>query len=178
MEQTTPRIKSISVNFNIITIELFRKSFVSNPLSLSLNHLSFQLTFCYTLLFFLISLLSFPRFALSAVDMEEKDYDSRTALHVSSAEGDTIIYDSTVLPHNMYFTLSFTFGIQVWLIWFNLSGWRRCVDNRYVNASLVSCTNALPYIEVEFFLPVSSGNVEAVIFLTETCKVNPHIKDR
>ncbi|XP_045551909.1 glutaminase liver isoform, mitochondrial isoform X2 [Salmo salar] len=48
------------------------------------------------------------RFALSAVDMEEKDYDSRTALHVSSAE----------------------------------------------------------------------GNVEAVIFLTETCKVNPHIKDR
>ncbi|XP_029575824.1 glutaminase kidney isoform, mitochondrial [Salmo trutta] len=48
------------------------------------------------------------RFALSAVDMEEKDYDSRTALHVSSAE----------------------------------------------------------------------GNVEAVLFLTETCKVNPHIKDR
>uniref|UniRef100_A0A4W5M7B2 glutaminase n=1 Tax=Hucho hucho TaxID=62062 RepID=A0A4W5M7B2_9TELE len=48
------------------------------------------------------------RFALSAVDMEEKDYDSRTGLHVASAE----------------------------------------------------------------------GHVEAVIFLTETCKVNPHIKDR
>ncbi|CAB1336236.1 unnamed protein product [Coregonus sp. 'balchen'] len=47
-------------------------------------------------------------FALSAVDMEEKDYDSRTGLHVASAE----------------------------------------------------------------------GHVEAVIFLTETCKVNPHIKDR
>lgn len=48
------------------------------------------------------------RFALSAVDMEEKDYDSRTGLHVASAE----------------------------------------------------------------------GHVEAVIFLTEMCKVNPHIKDR
>uniref|UniRef100_A0AAZ3S2F6 glutaminase n=1 Tax=Oncorhynchus tshawytscha TaxID=74940 RepID=A0AAZ3S2F6_ONCTS len=31
------------------------------------------------------------RFALSAVDMEEKDYDSRTALHVASAEGDPVI---------------------------------------------------------------------------------------
>ncbi|KAJ8016291.1 hypothetical protein DPEC_G00005670 [Dallia pectoralis] len=48
------------------------------------------------------------RFALSAMDMEEKDYDSRTALHVASAE----------------------------------------------------------------------GHMEAVIFLTETCKVNPHVKDR
>uniref|UniRef100_A0A3P9A3G3 glutaminase n=1 Tax=Esox lucius TaxID=8010 RepID=A0A3P9A3G3_ESOLU len=48
------------------------------------------------------------RFALSAMDMGEKDYDSRTALHVASAE----------------------------------------------------------------------GHVEAVIFLTETCKVNPHVKDR
>lgn len=160
MEQTTPGMKSISVNFIITPLVI--------PINLSL-YSSFLPSLAHVLSF---------RFALSAVDMEEKDYDSRTALHVSSAEGDTIIYDSTVLPHNMYFTLSFTFGIQVWLIWFNLSGWRRCVDNRYVNASLVSCTNALPYIEVEFFLPVSSGNVEAVIFLTETCKVNPHIKDR
>lgn len=48
------------------------------------------------------------RFALSAVDMERTDYDSRTALHIASAE----------------------------------------------------------------------GQVEAVIFLTEICKVNPYMKDR
>ena len=27
------------------------------------------------------------RFALSAMDMEQRDYDSRTALHVAAAEG-------------------------------------------------------------------------------------------
>uniref|UniRef100_A0A669F140 glutaminase n=1 Tax=Oreochromis niloticus TaxID=8128 RepID=A0A669F140_ORENI len=49
-----------------------------------------------------------PRFALSAVNMEQRDYDSRTVLHIAAAE----------------------------------------------------------------------GQVEAVIFLTEICKVNPHMKDR
>ncbi|TKS77841.1 Glutaminase kidney isoform, mitochondrial [Collichthys lucidus] len=48
------------------------------------------------------------RFALSAVNMEQRDYDSRTALHIAASE----------------------------------------------------------------------GHVEAVIFLTEICKVNPHMKDR
>ncbi|KAM7404986.1 hypothetical protein PAMP_012279 [Pampus punctatissimus] len=48
------------------------------------------------------------RFALSALNMEQRDYDSRTALHIAAAE----------------------------------------------------------------------GHVEAVIFLTEICKVNPHMKDR
>lgn len=48
------------------------------------------------------------RFALSALDMEQRDYDSRTALHVAAAE----------------------------------------------------------------------GHMEAVIFLTEICKVSPHLKDR
>ncbi|XP_056128759.1 glutaminase kidney isoform, mitochondrial-like [Lampris incognitus] len=48
------------------------------------------------------------RFALSALNMEQRDYDSRTALHIAAAE----------------------------------------------------------------------GHVEAVVFLTEVCKVNPHVKDR
>lgn len=30
------------------------------------------------------------RFALSSVDMEQRDYDSRTALHVAAAEGKTL----------------------------------------------------------------------------------------
>lgn len=28
------------------------------------------------------------RFALSSIDMEQRDYDSRTALHVAAAEGE------------------------------------------------------------------------------------------
>ncbi|KAF7664397.1 hypothetical protein LDENG_00178150 [Lucifuga dentata] len=51
---------------------------------------------------------SLRRFALSAVTMEERDYDSRTALHIAAAE----------------------------------------------------------------------GHMEAVLFLTEVCKVNPHVRDR
>ncbi|KAM9342898.1 glutaminase liver isoform, mitochondrial-like [Pholidichthys leucotaenia] len=51
---------------------------------------------------------SLRRFTLSALNMEQSDYDSRTALHIAAAE----------------------------------------------------------------------GHVEAVIFLTETCKVNPHMRDR
>ena len=31
----------------------------------------------------------FSRFALSSMDMEQRDYDSRTALHVAAAEGKT-----------------------------------------------------------------------------------------
>uniref|UniRef100_A0AAQ6AEV5 glutaminase n=1 Tax=Amphiprion ocellaris TaxID=80972 RepID=A0AAQ6AEV5_AMPOC len=59
-------------------------------------------------LFHVLNLLCASRFALSAVDMERTDYDSRTALHIAAAE----------------------------------------------------------------------GQVEAVIFLTEVCKVNPYMKDR
>lgn len=36
--------------------------------------------------------LCYPsRFALSALNMEQRDYDSRTALHVAAAEGDTLL---------------------------------------------------------------------------------------
>lgn len=31
----------------------------------------------------------FSRLALSCVDMEQRDYNSRTALHIAAAEGDT-----------------------------------------------------------------------------------------
>lgn len=31
------------------------------------------------------------RFALSSMDMEQRDYDSRTALHVAAAEGETLM---------------------------------------------------------------------------------------
>uniref|UniRef100_A0A4W5M394 glutaminase n=1 Tax=Hucho hucho TaxID=62062 RepID=A0A4W5M394_9TELE len=37
------------------------------------------------------------RFALSAVDMEEKDYDSRTGLHVASAEGEPTYFGGIIL---------------------------------------------------------------------------------
>lgn len=30
------------------------------------------------------------RFALSSMDMEQRDYDSRTALHVAAAEGESL----------------------------------------------------------------------------------------
>lgn len=34
------------------------------------------------------------RFALSAMDMEQRDYDSRTALHVAAAEGNYMNHSS------------------------------------------------------------------------------------
>lgn len=37
---------------------------------------------CHLALFFVLR-----RFALSSMDMEQRDYDSRTALHVAAAEG-------------------------------------------------------------------------------------------
>ena len=41
-------------------------------------------------------LLSYPsRYALSAVNMELRDYDSRTALHIAAAEGDTSLLVNT-----------------------------------------------------------------------------------
>uniref|UniRef100_A0A3Q2E9J7 glutaminase n=1 Tax=Cyprinodon variegatus TaxID=28743 RepID=A0A3Q2E9J7_CYPVA len=44
------------------------------------------------------------RFALSAVDMEQRDYDSRTALHVAAAEGhqDAVIFLTEICKVNPY----------------------------------------------------------------------------
>lgn len=39
-----------------------------------------------------LSLLYLCRLALSSMDMEQRDYDSRTALHVAAAEGKTHLY--------------------------------------------------------------------------------------
>ncbi len=42
--------------------------------------------FCFSNIFFIPDC----RFALSSVDMEQQDHDSRTALHVAAAEGTTL----------------------------------------------------------------------------------------
>lgn len=79
MEQTTPGMKSISVNFIITPLVI--------PINLSL-YSSFLPSLAHVLSF---------RFALSAVDMEEKDYDSRTGLHVASAEGEPTYFSGIIL---------------------------------------------------------------------------------
>lgn len=95
-----------------------------------------------------LSLLS-DRFALSAVDMEQRDYDSRTALHVAAAEGDTSHHQPIFTP-------------LAWALTFMQQSEKLNVDTLILICSL-------------FFL---SGHQEAVIFLTEICKVNPLGKDR
>lgn len=79
----------------------------------------------------------FSRLALSAVNMEQSDYDSRTALHIAAAEGDT---------WSAKYVQLYDFK------W----AWIQCL--------------------IAFFHP--PGHVEAVIFLTDVCKVNPNMKDR
>lgn len=77
------------------------------------------------------------RLALSAVNMEQSDYDSRTALHIAAAEGDTLSPKYVQLYDFKW-------------------AWIKCL--------------------IAFFRP--PGHVEAVIFLTDVCKVNPNMKDR
>lgn len=45
------------------------------------------------------------RLALSSVDMEQRDYDLRTALHVAAAEGETV--QKTLLFYHSKFLLYF-----------------------------------------------------------------------
>lgn len=42
------------------------------------------------------------RLALSSVDMEQRDYDLRTALHVAAAEGETLQKKQTTLDGTFY----------------------------------------------------------------------------
>lgn len=49
-------------------------------------------------------LLSIPsRFALSAENMEQQDYDCRTALHIAAAEGDSLSSTHTFLTFSLSF---------------------------------------------------------------------------
>lgn len=47
------------------------------------------------------------RFALSSMDMEQRDYDSRTALHVAAAEGSELIYSNSSFSTPRDFDLLF-----------------------------------------------------------------------
>ncbi|CAB1328400.1 unnamed protein product, partial [Coregonus sp. 'balchen'] len=98
------------------------------------------------------------RFALSSMDMEQRDYDSRTALHVAAAEG---------ASHSLLF-LSHTGTDCVCMSGSSGSDWQtRPPLSVCVFVSHVSPPSAL-----------LSGHAEVVRFLLEACKVNPVPRDR
>lgn len=76
----------MSINVSHIFISLF---YIDTLKSKTLNSLfSFSnILYILNVLVNCASIHSF-RFALSSMDMELKDYDSRTALHISAAEGE------------------------------------------------------------------------------------------
>lgn len=76
------------------------------------------------------------------MDLDQKDYDHRTALHVAAAE-----------------------GIQI-------------TDSCYMSVFLNRLLRVNDIISIVFVLFFISGHVEVVRFLTQTCKVNPFVKDR
>lgn len=50
--------------------------------------------------------------------------------------------------------------------------------SKLTTACLVFCSLGSDVGLAAFFFPLFSGQVKAIIFLTEICKVNPHMKDR
>lgn len=102
--------------------------------------------------------------------MEQTDYDSRTALHIAAAEG-----DASLLVHSFLNNLGFdiqTRTNEVWNLHYNVSVW---FGSMITWIRLTCLFLSLCGIAPCFFL---SGHLEAAIFLTEICKVNPHMKDR
>ena len=58
------------------------------------------------------------RFALSAVNMEQTDYDSRTALHIAAAEGDTSLLVHSFLNSQVSFSIKNKLNLKLGLLTF------------------------------------------------------------
>lgn len=58
------------------------------------------------------------RFALSAVNMEQTDYDSRTALHIAAAEGDTSLLVQSFLNSQVSFSIKNKLNLKLELLTF------------------------------------------------------------
>lgn len=90
------------------------------------------------------------RFALSSMDMEQRDYDLRTALHVAAAEG-------LIRPHTPFRS------VFVWVPLYDVLSWL------WTTPTDAGCI---------IWTPVLSGHTEVVHFLLEGCRVNPVPRDR
>lgn len=90
------------------------------------------------------------------MDMEQRDYDSRTALHVAAAEG------KNNLNNTQRNTTSWL--AQVLRACFNVAKFKGVKSFRtFLSVMLIVCV---------------SGHAEVVRFLLEACKVNPVPRDR
>lgn len=93
------------------------------------------------------------RFALSSMDMEQRDYDSRTALHVAAAEGNVNVrVNSSIVCIDTMVCCLFPVTDLIFS--------PRCVETMLMYNLWLS------------------GHAEVVRFLLEACKVNPVPKDR